>query len=307
MSEVENTTSESVESTQTHEEQTNTEGAEKTEEQKEEQKAQEKLLRKFKLKVDGEEFEEEIDLNDTEKLARELQLARAAKKRMAEAQMSKRQAYELAQMLEKDPAALLRKMGDKGYDYAEQLLLEKIQREMMTPEQREYQELKARLEKYERAEKEAMEKAEAEKQRVLEERYAQEFQQTIIGALEKSGLPRTPETAKRMAYLLQKNMDLGLDLSAEELAEEARKEAQGYVSALSKESDAEKLIRLLGPEVVKKLRKYDLDQLKKKQFDNQAPSKRLTQSSARPQGKQKSYATWDEWQEDVNKRLRNQE
>src|SRR5574343_645073 len=138
MSEVESTDSSSVQNDSQLESNSEEQTQENSQEIKnEEQKAQEKLLRKFKLKVDGEEIEEEIDLNDTDRLAKELQLARAAKKRMAEAQMSKRQAYELAQMLEKDPAALLRKMGDKGYDYAEQLLLEKIQREMMTPEQRE--------------------------------------------------------------------------------------------------------------------------------------------------------------------------
>ena len=39
-----------------------------------------KLIKKLKLKVDGEEIEEEIDLNDEARLVKELQLARAAKK-----------------------------------------------------------------------------------------------------------------------------------------------------------------------------------------------------------------------------------
>ena len=46
--------------------------------------AKAELRRKFKIKVDGEELEEEIDLSDEEAIIRKLQLAAVAQKRMQE-------------------------------------------------------------------------------------------------------------------------------------------------------------------------------------------------------------------------------
>lgn len=261
------------------------------------------LLKKFKLKVDGEEIEEEIDLADEERLVRELQLAKAAKKRMAEAQEAKRKAYEIAQAFEQDPASILRRLGDKGYEYAEQVLLEKLQREMMTPEQRQLAEMKAKLEQYEKMEAEQKRQQELAQQQALEAKIAQEYQQKIISALDKSGLPKTPEMAKRMAYLLQKNMELGLDLDAEDLAQEAKNEVMGLIGSLSKDADAEKLLALIGKENLKKIDKHRVQQLKQKQIGG-SPSKPLTQGSLPRRGEQKRQMTWEEWQEETEKRIK---
>lgn len=290
---------ETVESQETTQE---VEQLEKKEEPSKEEVKQ-AMLKKFKLKVDGEEFEEEIDLNDEAYITKQLQLAKAAKKRMEEAQQEKRKAYEIAQMLEKDPTALLKKMGDKGYEYAEQLLLEKIQKEMMTPEQRELSELKERLARFERQEKESLERQEQEKQSALENKIAQEYQQKIISALEKTGLPKTPDMAKRMAFLLQKNLEIGLDLDADDLAEEAKKEVMGLFSSLAKDADAEKLLNIIGKDNYKKIDKFRVQELKKKQLNNFGV-KSPTQV-AQPQFKKgRSYQTFEEWQEEVNRNLK---
>lgn len=277
----------------------------KEEEKKEEEKKEEvqKLLRKFKLKVDGQEIEEEIDLNNEEALIKELQLAKAAKKRMAEAQEAKRKAYEIMQSIDQDPANLLKRLGPKGYELAEQMLIEKMQDEMLTPEQKQLKQMERELAKYKEQEKLIKEQEEAQRQQALEAQQAEHYQKTIIEALEKSGLPKTPDAVKRMAFLLHKNLDLGLDLTATELAEEAKKEYRMSIQQLAKDATPEQLINLLDPEILKKLRKYDTDQFKaKNKFTN---LKTASQSHALPPvSRERGYQTLDEWQEELNARMK---
>ena len=52
-------------------------------------------LKKFKLKVDGEEFEEELDLSNEAELVKRLQLAKAAEKRITQAKTEKQKAMEI--------------------------------------------------------------------------------------------------------------------------------------------------------------------------------------------------------------------
>jgi hypothetical protein len=266
------------------------------------------MIRKLKLKVDGEEIEEDYDLSNQDQLIRDLQLARAAKKRMAEAQEAKRKAFDIAQQFEKDPVSILERLGDKGYETAEKMLLKKIQQEMMTPEQRELAELKSRLERFEAQEKAAKEAEERQKQDEIEDRYRQQFQTTIIGALEKAGLPKTPRIAQRMAQLLQYNINLGYDLTPEELAHEAKKEFSELFGALSKDAEAEQLLNLIGKDAYKKLNKHQIDILKKKQFGKESPNKSLTQSSFKPKSSNKQKTmTWEDWNNEVSRRIKSQD
>lgn len=299
---MEETSSNESEVTQLEEEVTQEPEQSETQEQKEEQKQVQAMLKKFKLKVDGQEIEREYDLNDEASLVKKFQLAEAAQKRMAEAQEAKRKAYELMQMVDGDLTGFLKK-HPKGHEVAEQLLLEKMQQEMMTPEQRQMAELKGQLEKYQRAEKEAQEKAEQERIQQLEAKFAQEYQQKIISALEKSGLPKTPEMGKRMAYLLQKNIELGLDLDADDLALAARTEVLGLFGSLTKGADPETLLQLLDKETLKKIDKHRVQELKKKQIGG-SPSKSLTQSSYKPSPRSSKVMSWDDWQEEVSKRIK---
>lgn len=260
------------------------------------------LIKKLKLKVDGQEFEEEIDLSNEEQLIRDIQLARAAKKRMAEAQEAKRKAFELVQAFDTDPTSLL-KRHPKGYELAEQLLLEKIQAEMMTPEQRQMMQMQKELEAYKAQEKAIKEQQEQAQLQALEAKQAEHYQKTIIDALEKAGLPKTPEAAKRMAFLLHKNLELGLELDAVELAQEAKKEYQMTLQSLAKNATPEQLLQILDQETLKKLRQYDAQQYKAKQ--KMTGFKTPSQSHAVPPSPQRERPqTLEEWQEELNQRMR---
>jgi hypothetical protein len=261
------------------------------------------MLKKFKLKVDGEEIEEEFDLSNEEALIKELQLAKAAKKRMAEAQDAKRKAYELMQSIDQDPANMLKRLGPKGFEIAERLLLEKMQDEMLSPEEKNFRDMKRKLEAYEAQEKEMLAKQEQQKLESLEKEQAEHYQQVIIDALEKSGLPKTAESAKRLAFLLHKNLQLGIELDAVDLAKEVKNEYTTNIQQLLKNATPEQLVELLDKDAVKKLRQYDTNQFKARQkFSN---TKTAAQGHALPpQTKGRGYQTLEEWQEELNQRLK---
>lgn len=262
------------------------------------------LKERFKLTVDGEEFEEELDWNDKESVKNRLQLAAAAKKRMSEANEAKKKAYEIVSQFEKDPEGMLKRLGPKGREIAEKYLLEQIKEDMLTAEEKDQRAKLTRLEQLEKQEKEREEKAKAEAEAKKEFELAQNYQNTIIQALDKSGLPKSPELVKRMAKIMHKNLDYGLDLTPEELSQELKKEVTGLLKSVIGSSDGDQLIALFGEDVAKKIRMSDVKKLKEKQsmLFSETPNTNQNPPSAKENGKP---MTMEEWKESINRRIGN--
>ena len=258
---------------------------------------------KFQYVIDGEQVEEEVDFSDKEALKKRFQLGHAAQKRMAEAKAAKAKAYEIVKAFEDDPANILERLGPKGLEAAEKFLMKKIQEQMKSPEEREYEMTKAELAKYKEQEKLAKEAEEKQKISAQEAKYAQEFQATIISALEKTGLPKTPDLVKRMAFIMSKNLELGLDLSPDELAQEVRKDQQELIKSLSKDASVEQLLEMLGPDIANKIRKYDLEKLKLKRNPVLSPDK--PEVFENTEKRSKKPVSMDEWKAQIEERLRN--
>ena len=262
------------------------------------------LKERFKLTVDGEEFEEELDWNDKESVKNRLQLAAAAKKRMSEANEAKKKAYEIVSQFEKDPEGMLKRLGPKGREIAEKYLLEQIKEDMLTAEEKDQRAKLTRLEQLEKQEKEREEKAKAEAEAKKEFELAQNYQNTIIQALDKSGLPKSPELVKRMAKIMHINLDYGLVLTPEELSQELKKEVTGLLKSVIGSSDGDQLIALFGEDVAKKIRMSDVKKLKEKQsmLFSETPNTNQNPPSAKENGKP---MTMEEWKESINRRIGN--
>ena len=153
---------------------------------KEMDKAIASMKKKLKLKVDGEEIEEEIDLADEDRLKRELQKARAFDRRAPEYANFKKQVDQLIEMLQKDPASVLSQMGHNIDDLAEGHLKRRIEEAKKSPEQiareKMEKELKEAKEEAERLKKEK-ETAELEK---LRNQHASMIEKDIKSALDKA-------------------------------------------------------------------------------------------------------------------------
>lgn len=260
------------------------------------------LKEKFKLTVDGEEFEEEVDWNDKADITRRLQLAKAAQKRMSEAKDAKTKAFDIVKAFESDPASILKRLGPKGRDAAEKFLLEQIQDDMLTPEEKEYRMTKAELAKYKAKDAETAEAAEKSAKSAQENKYAQEFQTTIIEALTKSGLPKSPELVKRMAGVLSKNLELGLDLTADDLVVEVKRDILELVKSVTKDADGDQLEAIFGKDVANKIRKNDLKKLQDKQ--DQVFQRPESRPAPTRQTKSDRPMSIDQWKETINERIK---
>lgn len=257
--------------------------------------------KKFKLKVDGQELEEEIDLADEETLKRHLQMSKAAQKRMSEAAQVRRQAEELVGMFKGDLKSVLKqadKLGKSPEQVRKELedyFMEVIQEETLTPEQKTIREAQRIVQENEERSKREAEEKEAAIRTQLEEKYAQDYDRKITDALMNSGLPKTARTVKRMASLMAKNLDLGLELEPKDLVHMVREDYLSEIKELFGATDGDTLLKLLGDDVANKIRKSDLARLR-------AP-KQPTKVEVAPRDNQpKKRMTTEEWLAEVRKR-----
>lgn len=225
--------------------------------------------KKFKYKADGAEVEEELDEVE---VGNRLSLAKAAQKRMQEAANVQRQTRAFYEALQKDPLSVLtdpKVMGsEKFQQLAEQFLSKKLAEQMLTPEERAQQEKEARLAKYEQEEARRNEEANQAKAQQLEAHYAKQYEQTIMTALQTSNLPKNPFTVKRMAELMQKNIQHGLDLEPQALAQLVKEDYQSELRQLINGAEPEAILGMFGEDLSNKIRKHDLSKFQAK---NPAP------------------------------------
>lgn len=242
----------------------------------------------------AEEFFEVVSDGKSEKLSKTEVLRRAAlsggaNKRFEEAAAKERKAEALLSRM-RDPKAAIQLLHDKslGLDPAQiQEAFETwykenvIDRAAMSPEQRELADAKARIKAFEDEKAEHTKKQEAEEGERADSEERAKIQKEILGLLDSSGLPKTKFTASRLAYWTRINEAKGLNAPAELIIEQVRKEARDVMSSMIQSSEGDVLIKLLGDDTVKKLRKYDLAQLRAKRgLANPTPSVEDTVNAA---------------------------
>lgn len=261
------------------------------------------MKEKFSYKVDGEDIEEEIDLSNKEELTKRLRLSRAAEKRMNEAKEVKSKAFDIVKQFEDNPESVLRRLPPgKAREIAEKILLEQLNDEMMTPQEKEALKEKTELEEYRAEKKKRAEEAEAKEKDAHAEKYRAQFEGTILEALKKSGLPPTPALVGEMARLLQQKLRIGLELDPSDLADEIKKNKTSVLTALAKDATPEQLLALLGPEIANKIRKHDLSQLQEK-HKAVFQSKSGYNPPATPR-EDKPPQTLTEWRESLNEKIK---
>src|ERR1019366_1901075 len=169
--------------------------------------------RMLKVKFDG----QEVEMKESEVLA----LASAGKvstQRFQEASALRKQAEDLLKFAKANPTEFFQKTGMNARQWAEEYLMNELQNEAMSPEQRKARENEDKLRKYENDEKKRTEdKRNEEIQRAIgteRERLDLLFTQ----ALNECGLPRTKFTVRRMAELQLINIKGKHELNPAQLA-----------------------------------------------------------------------------------------
>lgn len=224
---------------------------------KEEKKAKEveKRLKKLKLKVDGKEVEETLDLDNEEELIRHLQLAKMGQKRAQEKADQEKMMKAFLNDLDSDPFETMKKLGKDPESLIEAYINKQMELAKKTPEQIEAEQAKAELQAL-KAERER-ERTEAQ-QRELERLQAQAFQQydsQMESVLKSSGLPQDAYTVKKMADYMIAGLEAGYDVTPEDVVDlvkaERHNDLQTHLSSLTEEE----VEQLIGDQMINKLRK----------------------------------------------------
>jgi hypothetical protein len=243
--------------------------------------------KKVKLKVDGKE-----SVATVEQLVRDRQKYEAANKRFQEAkdlyakgELSQKQLKEFVGYMKNNTAEALKHLGIDPRQFAESLLMEAIQYEQMSPQQRELIEAKKKLSTYEteaKTRQEQEKRSEFQKQVDVErKRYDQEFAK----ALQSADLDPDPFVLARLAQYMQGALKAGrrdvtpMDF-VENLKQDFHKQSVGYLKRLS----GEKLLEMIPAEIIDKIRKADMARVKSAMPSTpQQPAARIpTRNTERP-------------------------
>lgn len=213
------------------------------------------LKKKFKLKVDGEEIEEEIDLSNDEEMVKRLQLAKASQKRMQESAKLKRDIESFFKALNENPEEVLEKMGLDLDGLSEKRINKKLEEMQKSPEQKEKEKIVKELEKL-RKEKE---KSDAEKQAAemarLQDQYAMQIENEITESLKNSKLPKSPYVVKRIADSLMFAMKNGYNVGVKDILPNVEKQIVEEINNMFEVMPEEVMEQVIGQQNLNRLRK----------------------------------------------------
>jgi len=128
---------------------------------------------------------------------------------------------------------------------------------MMDPRDKELRDLKKEKMTREQMEAEAKRQAQEAEDAALTEHHRAEYEKSFQASLDASGLPKTPHTIKRMAYYMHEGMKRGMDLKPNDVVSLVKDEYIEEQKSLFSGLDGENLLKLLGDDLAKKIRKYD--------------------------------------------------
>lgn len=174
---------------------------------------------------------------------------------------------------------------------------EYIAPEALTADQKKLKEYEAKIKKYDEEENQKKQQAEKDKEQKLTQNERAHLQTQIIEAMDKSGLPKSKENVKLMAFFMRQNLVNGWDAPIEAIIRQVREVRKENYRDEAKNSSVEQLIELFGDDVVNKIRQHDLENLRKKR---QAPpaSGSHNRAGTGPVSTDRIYSS------DVNQRLK---
>ena len=265
-------------------------GANATQGQSPAKEAAQEAMRKFKLKVDGQEVEV-----DEEELKRGYSHQRAASKRMQEAAKKEKQAEEFISLL-KDKQAFFEAAKRLGHDprkLAEEYLAAQLEEEMLDPREKELKEAKRKLQAYEEMEKRQREEAEKKRDQALKAKFAEDYTKQFTEALKETNLPPTKAMVAEMAKYIHRAAKMNFQMTAKEAAQLVKEDIETAHRNLYGEADVDTLVKLLGDQGLQKLRSYDASRVKDPMANLKTPTEQPEASTrARSTGKRMTPQEW---------------
>lgn len=206
-----------------------------------------------KIVVNGKE--EWISTEDAIKLA---QIGKGANAKFEEAARMRKQNEQFLELLKANPRAVLAnpKLGLDFRKIAEEYLLEQINLEKMTPEQKQVHEMQEKLKALEAEKEEAKKQAESAQQEELVKHHTENYQREIIEALKTSDLPKTRFVVKQIGYYMALGLERGVPLKAVDVLPLVRDDVHRNYRDFFGAADVNLVAELMGEEGVKKLMEF---------------------------------------------------
>jgi len=202
-----------------------------------------------------------------------------ADQKFKEAATMRQQSELLVKLLREDPMSILTdpRLGLDFKKLATEYISKEIERETLTPEQRDAEDTKAKLSKLEAERKQELEQRTQAEQQQLIKYYEEENTKDVMETLETSGLPKSDYTVKRLAHYMLSAYNEYLrtgdkrfeNVKAKDVVELVRRDYMNDVKSLFSSSDGDVLEKMLGEDTVKKLMAA---QLKKVPSRNKPPA-----------------------------------
>ncbi len=250
----------------------------------------------FEVQIDG-----RVEKKSKKEILEAYQLRQLSDKRRSEADKVLSEFKKLQEVGAKDPIKLMKAMGYDFDNIATAYLAKKAEDAMKDPKVLEAEQLKAENEQYKKWVEE--QKSAQENQKVQAERaeVRQKLHQEIIEEVERAkdlGLPVDEDLVVAIAQQMLIQDKAKKPLSAKEALPATYAKTQKWLQGLANKMDGESLVKWLGEDTAKKIRKYDLSKLKAKRStpDNQALVK-PKQEVNKP--KEAPYKTWSDFKRDT--------
>jgi vacuolar-type H+-ATPase subunit E/Vma4 len=227
------------------------------------------------------------------------QLRQLSDKKRSESERLIGEFKKLQELGAKDPIKLMKAMGYDFDNIATQYLAKKAEDAMKDPAVREQEQIKAELEQYKKwVEEQKAAQANQAKQQAIAEIKSQ-LHAEVIAAVEEAkdmGLPVDEELIIAVAQQMMVQDKAKKPLSAKEALPAAYAKTQKWLQGLASKMEGEALVKWLGEDVAKKIRKYDLMQLKAKRTSvNPTGQSMIKPKSDSKEPVKKPYTTWSEF------------
>lgn len=246
----------------------------------------------FEVQIDG-----KVEKKTRKEIIEAYQLRQLSDKKRSEAERVLNEYKQLQEVSKKDPIKFMKAMGYDFDGLATSYLAKKAEDSMKDPKVLEAEQTKAELETYKKWVEEQRKQQEAAKQTAIIAKEREKIHKEIIEAIEEKkdlGFPIDEHLIIQVAQEMMVQDKAKKPLNAKEALPATYAKTQKWLQGLASKMEGEALVKWLGDDVAKKIRKYDLTQLKAKR---QTPAQ--PQSSVKPQSKeqpkQKPYKTWSQF------------
>ena len=251
----------------------------------------------FDVQIDG-----RVEKKTRKEIVEAYQLRQLSDKKRSEADRVLGEFKKLQELGAKDPIKLMKAMGYDFDSIATQYLARKAEDSMKDPKVLEAEQTKAELDKYKQW---VLEQQTAQKKAANDAAIAQErsrIHKEIIEAIEEKkelGLPIDENLIIAIAQDMMVQDKAKRPVNAKEALPATYARTQKWLQGLASKMEGESLVKWLGDDVAKKIRKYDLTQLKAKRTAVQPTGNSISRKPESKEAPKKAYKTWTEFKRDT--------